>query len=57
VSQTGVRAEDWLAWDHYREDMVANREDAIDKEFVEGLFKGIEEDVVLWRGGDDKKGN
>jgi len=46
-SRAGVRAEDWLVWDHYGEDMVAYREDAVDREFVEGLVKGIEEDEVL----------
>jgi hypothetical protein len=48
-SRAGVRAEDWLVWDHYGEDVVAYREDAVDREFVEGLVKGIEED--------GKKGN
>jgi hypothetical protein len=43
-SGAGVRAEDWLVWDHYGEDIVAYREDAIDKGLVEGLVKGIKED-------------
>jgi hypothetical protein len=26
-SRVGVRAEDWLVWDHYGDDVVAYRED------------------------------
>ena len=43
-SRAGVRAEDWLVWDHYGENVVAYREDAIDREFVEGLASGIKAD-------------
>jgi hypothetical protein len=43
-SRAGVRAEDWLVWDHYGDDIVAYREDAVDKGFVEGLVRGVEED-------------
>ena len=46
-SRAGVRAEDWLVWDNYGDDIVAYREDAVDREFVEGLVKGVEEDGVL----------
>ena len=40
-SDAGARAEDWLVWDHYGEDVVAYREDALDREFVEVLVTGI----------------
>jgi hypothetical protein len=43
-SRVGVRADDWLVWDHYGDDIVAYREDAMDKELVEGLVRGIKED-------------
>jgi hypothetical protein len=43
-SGAGVRAEDWLVWDHYGEDVVAYREDALDRGLVEGLVRGITED-------------
>ena len=43
-SRVGVRAEDWLAWDYYGEDVVAYREDALDGRLVEGLVRGIKED-------------
>lgn len=45
-SRMGVRAEDWLVWDHYGDDVVAYREDALDMELVNGLLRGIEEDHV-----------
>ena len=43
-SRVGVRAEDWLAWDHYGDDVVGYSEDALDKGLVEGLVRGIQED-------------
>jgi hypothetical protein len=43
-SRAGVRAEDWLVWDHYGDDVVAYREDALDNGLVEGLVRGIHED-------------
>jgi hypothetical protein len=43
-SRAGVRAEDWLVWGHYGDDVVAYREDALDKGLVEGLVRGIQED-------------
>ena len=45
-SRAGVRAEDWLVWDHYGENVVAYREDTLDKGLVEGLVKGIGEDGI-----------
>jgi hypothetical protein len=46
-SRAGARMEDWLVWDHYGEAVVAYREDAVDRELVEGLVKGIKEDGGL----------
>jgi hypothetical protein len=39
-SQSGVRAEDWLDWTKYDE-LVAYKEDASDKNFVQGLVDGV----------------
>jgi hypothetical protein len=46
-SQAGMRAEDWLAWDYYGEDVVAYREDALDRRFIKGLVRGMKEDGGL----------
>lgn len=39
-SQCGARAEDWLDWTKYDE-LVAYKEDASDKNFVQRLFDGV----------------